>query len=188
MVVFRVSGPQQLNIPNLITLGRVILVPVVFWLLGFGADAARVLGLRAGRRLRRRGRLHRQAVRTLDRTRRLSRSAGRQAVDRFDLRRAGRAGRAAVVARDRRRLARYPDRRRRHALVAARQAGAHQLRWPSAKPIRWRRSCWPASCSADDGFGLGLETLRIGLVWVAGVLTIASLAAYLRAWLRHMSG
>ncbi|MBX9864753.1 MAG: CDP-alcohol phosphatidyltransferase family protein [Hyphomicrobium sp.] len=41
---------------------------------------------------------------------------------------------------------------------------------------------------ADDGFGLGLEVLRIGLVWVAGALTIASLYAYLQAWLRHMSG
>jgi cardiolipin synthase len=40
---------------------------------------------------------------------------------------------------------------------------------------------------ADDGFGLGQEALRTGLVWVAGVLTIASLYAYLRAWLRHMS-
>ena len=45
-----------------------------------------------------------------------------------------------------------------------------------------------ATVLADDGFGLGLETLRIALVWITGVLTIASLAAYLRAWLRHMSG
>jgi len=41
---------------------------------------------------------------------------------------------------------------------------------------------------ADDGFGLGLEMLRVVLVWVAGGLTIASLAAYLKAWLQHMSG
>lgn len=45
-----------------------------------------------------------------------------------------------------------------------------------------------ATVLADDGFGLGLEWLRIALVWIAGALTIASLAAYLRAWLRHMSG
>ncbi|MDQ8699411.1 CDP-alcohol phosphatidyltransferase family protein [Hyphomicrobium sp. LHD-15] len=41
---------------------------------------------------------------------------------------------------------------------------------------------------ADDGFGLGLEIIRIGLVWIVGALTVASLWAYLRAWLRHMSG
>lgn len=41
---------------------------------------------------------------------------------------------------------------------------------------------------ADDGFGLGLETTRITLVWITGILTIASLATYLRTWLRHMSG
>lgn len=41
---------------------------------------------------------------------------------------------------------------------------------------------------ADDGFGLGLEIFRIGLVWIVGALTVGSLWAYLRAWLRHMSG
>jgi len=40
---------------------------------------------------------------------------------------------------------------------------------------------------ADIGFGLGWGTLRILLVWATGVLTVASLAAYLRTWLRHMS-
>ncbi len=45
-----------------------------------------------------------------------------------------------------------------------------------------------ATVLADDGFGLGFENMRILLVWVTGLLTIASLAAYLRAWLRHMSG
>jgi cardiolipin synthase len=41
---------------------------------------------------------------------------------------------------------------------------------------------------ADAGFSLGLATLRFVLVWVTGTLTIASLAAYLRSWLLHMSG
>jgi cardiolipin synthase len=45
-----------------------------------------------------------------------------------------------------------------------------------------------ATVLADEGFGLGLVTLRVLLVWITGVLTVASLAAYLRAWLRHMSG
>jgi cardiolipin synthase len=41
---------------------------------------------------------------------------------------------------------------------------------------------------ADGGFGLGLDDLRTALIWITTALTLASLAAYLRAWLRHMSG
>ncbi len=41
---------------------------------------------------------------------------------------------------------------------------------------------------ADEGFGLGLGSVRLVLVWVTGALTFASLAAYLRSWLLHMSG
>lgn len=41
---------------------------------------------------------------------------------------------------------------------------------------------------ADEGFRLGLDAMRIVMVWITGALTFASLAAYLRAWLRHMSG
>lgn len=45
-----------------------------------------------------------------------------------------------------------------------------------------------ATVLADEGFGLGLKDVRFVLVWVTGLLTIASLAAYLRSWLLHMSG
>lgn len=44
-----------------------------------------------------------------------------------------------------------------------------------------------ATVLADQGFSLGLEVLCTVLIWVTGALTIASLAAYLDAWLRHMS-
>lgn len=37
-------------------------------------------------------------------------------------------------------------------------------------------------------FGTGFETLRYLLVMGSGILTVASAAAYLVAWLRHMSG
>lgn len=40
---------------------------------------------------------------------------------------------------------------------------------------------------ADEAFALGLGTLRTVLVWVTGFLTLASLASYLKKWLRHMS-
>lgn len=40
---------------------------------------------------------------------------------------------------------------------------------------------------ADEGFNLGLGPLRVVLIWVTAALTLASLWAYLKAWLRHMS-
>ena len=40
---------------------------------------------------------------------------------------------------------------------------------------------------ADAGFGLGWGTFRTVLVWITAVLTAWSLAAYLRAWLAHMT-
>ena len=47
-----------------------------------------------------------------------------------------------------------------------------------------------AAVLADDGFSLGLEALglRTALVWITGTLTVLSLAAYIRAWLMHMTG
>ncbi|MGQ0672325.1 MAG: CDP-alcohol phosphatidyltransferase family protein [Hyphomicrobium sp.] len=45
-----------------------------------------------------------------------------------------------------------------------------------------------ATVLADEGFGLGLAAPRVFLIWLTAALTIASLAAYMRAWHRHMSG
>jgi cardiolipin synthase len=41
---------------------------------------------------------------------------------------------------------------------------------------------------ADGAFDLGLNGARVLLVWLAGALTLLSLAAYLRAWFVHMAG
>lgn len=41
---------------------------------------------------------------------------------------------------------------------------------------------------ADEGFELGLKPIRMALSVVTAVLTVASLGAYLRAWLAHMMG
>jgi cardiolipin synthase len=45
-----------------------------------------------------------------------------------------------------------------------------------------------ATVLADDAFTLGLDTVRLVLVWITGALTFLSLAAYLRAWFLHMTG
>ena len=41
---------------------------------------------------------------------------------------------------------------------------------------------------ADAGWHLDLGMVRSLLVWLTAALTIVSLAAYMRAWIRHMSG
>jgi len=41
---------------------------------------------------------------------------------------------------------------------------------------------------ADEGFGLGLAPLRTALIWITAILVLVSLAAYVRTWLLHMTG
>ena len=41
---------------------------------------------------------------------------------------------------------------------------------------------------ADEAYGFGLSNLRLLLVWITFVLTMVSLAAYTVAWIKHMSG
>lgn len=45
-----------------------------------------------------------------------------------------------------------------------------------------------ATVLGGDAFHLELANVRLALIWLTAALTVASLAAYLRAWLRHMSG
>jgi cardiolipin synthase (CMP-forming) len=45
-----------------------------------------------------------------------------------------------------------------------------------------------ATVLADEAFMMGLIGMRSGLVWITGALTFLSLATYLRAWLMHMTG
>lgn len=40
---------------------------------------------------------------------------------------------------------------------------------------------------ADEGYHLNLEAVRVVLGWITASLTLASLASYLRAWLIHMA-
>jgi cardiolipin synthase len=45
-----------------------------------------------------------------------------------------------------------------------------------------------ATVLANTGFSLGLDVVKHILVWITAALTLASLAAYIQAWLRHMAG
>lgn len=72
------------------------------------------------------------------------------------------------------------------------------LSWIVAQPMRIKPSAvskantaaqivLAATVLADEAFSLGLDDIRTGLVWLTAALTLASLAFYARAWLKHMS-
>ena len=178
---------RALNLPNLITLLRVILVPVVFWLLITGQTEARLHLVHRRRHLRRRRRLPRQDVRLADRAGAyLDPLADKLLLVSIFLA-LGVDGKlplwlvVAVVSRD--------------ILIVA----AVMLSWVLGNPVRIRplivskantvaQIVLAGTVLADEGFGLGLGWPRFVLVWLTGILTFASLAAYLHSWLRHMLG
>ena len=41
---------------------------------------------------------------------------------------------------------------------------------------------------ADEGFNLDLDGLRWALIWITAVLTASSLAVYVKAWVGHIAG
>lgn len=41
---------------------------------------------------------------------------------------------------------------------------------------------------ADEGFDLYFDGLRLVLVWITAILTVSSLAVYVRAWVMHIAG
>jgi cardiolipin synthase (CMP-forming) len=178
---------SSLNIPNLISLGRVILVPVVFWLLIQGeTQLAFVLFVVAGISDAVDGFLAKRFGWTTELGAYLDPLADKLLIVSIFVALGMKAALPswlviAVVSRD--------------FLIVA----GVVLSWLLNRPMRIR----PAIVSkvntlaqivlagtvlADDGFGLGLEAARVALVWITGALTIASLATYLRTWFRHMSG
>ena len=115
-----------LSIPNLITLGRILLVPIVVWAIAVRRDVDRLRAVPGRRRQRRRRRLSRQALRHDHRTRRLSRSARRQGADRVDLSHPRHQQPDPALAGHPGGVARHPDRRRHHAVVGDRQPAQDQ--------------------------------------------------------------
>ncbi len=115
-----------MNLPNLITLARILSVPLVVWAITSGEMLHRLPAVRGGGYQRCGRRLPRQALRHDQRARRLPRSACRQGADRVDLHRARHQRGGAALAGDPGRLARPHDHRRRHVVVAGGQAGRGQ--------------------------------------------------------------
>lgn len=194
--VLRVPGPglrrtvhleRALNLPNLITLARVMLVPLVFWLLVTGQTQAAffafiIAGISDGVD----GYLAKTYGWSTELGAYLDPLADKLLLVSIFL--ALGVGGAlplwlviAVVSRD--------------ILIVS----AIILSWLLGNPVRIRplavskantlaQIVLAGTVLADEGFGLGLQDVRFVLVWVTGALTIASLAAYLRGWLLHMSG
>ena len=178
---------MPINLPNFITLGRVIAVPIVFWLLLIGeSKAAFLVFVAAGISdavdgfLAKRFNLQTELGAYLDPLAdkllivSIYIALGvRQEIPLWLV--------VAVVTRD--------------ILILS----AVMLSWGLNHPVLIR----PLAVSklntlsqlllasfvlADLGFNLGFEQTRVVLVWITGILTSLSLAAYLRAWLMHMTG
>ena len=177
---------QTLNIPNLITLGRVILVPFVIWLIISGNTKAAFfafalagvsdgvdgfLAKRFGWQTELGAFLDPLADKLLLVSIFISLGAKGQLPSWFVI---------AVVSRD--------------VLIVT----AVLLSWVLEHPVQMK----PLAVSkvntaaqillaglvlADDGFRLSLDLTRMTLLWLTTGLTLYSLASYLRSWLSHMS-
>lgn len=176
-----------MSIPNLITLGRVILVPVVFWLLINGEmQAAFVFFVVAGVSDAVDGYLAKTYGWTTELGAYLDPLADKLLLVCIYIA-LGVGGQLpswlviAVVSRD--------------VLIVL----AVVLSWLLANPVTIHpllvskvnttaQIVLAAMVMADEGFDLGLGPLRPLMIWVTAGLTVASLALYLRAWLVHMSG
>ena len=176
-----------MNIPNFISLGRIILVPIVFWLLVTGQTQAAffafiIAGISDGVD----GYLAKTFGWKTELGAYLDPLADKLLIVSIFLA-LGVGGKLplwlviAVVSRD--------------ILIVT----AIVLSWLLSNPVRIRpltvskantvsQIILAATVLADEAFGLGLQWLRFVLVWVTGALTLASLAAYLHSWLLHMSG
>lgn len=176
-----------MNIPNLISLGRVFLVPVVFWLLITGQlDVAFFVFVVAGVSDAVDGFLAKRYGWTTELGAYLDPIADKLLVVSLFVA-LGISGKlpswvvVAVVSRD--------------ILIVI----GVVLTWLMGHPAPIRplavskantlaQILLVASVLADEAFGLGLRPVRATLVWIVGALTFASLLAYARAWLRHLSG
>lgn len=178
---------RALNIPNFITVGRVVLVPVVFWLLVSGRlQAAFFVFVIAGVSDAVDGFLAKRFGWTTELGAYLDPLADKLLLVSIFIA-LGVLGELpswlviGVVTRD--------------IMIIA----AVMLSWLMDNPVRIKplavskantaaQLLLASAVLADGGFDLGMTSLRVALVWITALLTMVSLAAYMRAWLHHMTG
>lgn len=179
--------PEVANLPNFITLGRVILVPVVFWLLlNAQMQLAFVLFVVAGISDGVDGYLAKRFGWTTELGAYLDPLADKLLLVCIYIA-LGVAAQLpswlviAVVTRD--------------VLIVI----GVVLSWLLANPVHIHplvvskfntvaQIVLAALVMADEGFQLGLGVLRVVMIWLTAALVLASLAAYVRTWLLHMTG
>lgn len=175
-----------MTLPNLITLGRILLVPLVFWLLATDrVQLACVVFLIAGlsdaldgylaKRWNMTSRLGAYLDPLADKLLIVSVFVALTVTGAFPLWLV-----TLVVTRD--------------VLIVAAVVLCWILSHPMAiRPLMISKATTAAQISlaalvlANRGFDLQLDPWVQGVVWLTGALTAASLFAYMRAWLRHMS-
>jgi cardiolipin synthase (CMP-forming) len=174
-----------LNIPNFITLGRIIAVPVVFWLLMVGqSKTAFFVFVAAGISDAVDGYLAKTYHWQTELGAYLDPIADKLLIVSIYVALGARGEIplwlvVAVVSRD-------------IAII-----GAVIIAWLMDHPVRIKplvvsklntaaQLTLASTVLFDEAFGFGFTTTRVVLVWVTGFLTLMSLAAYLRAWLYHM--
>jgi cardiolipin synthase len=176
-----------INIPNFITLGRIISVPVIFWLLLSSQNrSAFFVFVFAGVSDAVDGYLAKRFNWTTELGAYLDPLADKLLIVSIFIALGARGELPlwlviAVVSRD--------------ILIVA----AVLLAWLLDQPVRIKplavskantalQIVLAATVLADTAFTFGLAKTRVVLVWMTGVFTFASLAVYLRAWLMHMTG
>ncbi len=177
---------MNINIPNFITLGRIIAVPVVFWLLLTGqAKGAFLVFVAAGISDAVDGYLAKRFHWQTELGAYLDPLADKLLIVSIYIALGVRGELPSwlvigVVSRD-------------FAIVAA-----IMLAWLMNHPVRIKplivskmntasQLLLASVVLADEAFGFGLTETRSVLIWSTGILTSLSLIAYLRAWLRHMA-
>jgi cardiolipin synthase len=177
----------NINIPNFITLGRIISVPVIFWLLLTGQNkVAFFVFVCAGISDAVDGYLAKRFNWTTELGSYLDPLADKLLLVSIFIALGVRNELPlwlviAVVSRD--------------ILIVA----AVLLAWLLDQPVRIKplaiskantamQILLAATVLADEAFTFGLATTRLVMVWITGALTLISLAAYLRAWFMHMTG
>ncbi len=150
---------HAVSIPNLITLGRIILVPDRGLGDHVGRDAHRLSVVPGGRDQRCRRWLPRQALPHGERAWRLSRSAGRQGADRVDLCFARHRRRAADLPGHPRRVARHHDHRRVPAGLAGRTGRCRSGRCAISKVNTVAQILLATLVLAEQGFGFDAALL-----------------------------
>ncbi len=181
------TGTSMVNLPNLITLGRIISVPLVVWLILSGQNAAAFgIFLLAGISDGVDGYLAKRFGWQTELGAYLDAVADKLLLVSIYLALAGTGDLPIWLV----------------IMVVARDifiVGGVMLAWILENPLKVEPSyiskvnttaqiLLAGAVLANDGFALGLGTTLTALVLMTALLTFWSAATYLRVWLRHMTG